>query len=56
MEIVNIDKDGNVTVKMSAAEAKEVRDDLGGIPFTMVTKSGDKLHSLLEWATPRRSS
>lgn len=52
MEIVKIDSDGTVTVKMTAAEAKEVRDDLGGIAFTLVTKSGDKLHSLLEWATP----
>lgn len=56
MEIVSIDKDGTVTVKMSAAEAKEVRADLGAIPFTKVTKSGDKLHRLLEWATPRRTS
>ncbi|MFS4103788.1 hypothetical protein [Streptomyces sp. PD-S100-1] len=54
MEIVSIDKDGNVVVKMSAREAKEVRDDLGGIAFTLVTPSGDKLHSLLEWATPQR--
>ncbi|MFI2761384.1 hypothetical protein ACH5A3_21320 [Streptomyces echinatus] len=52
MEIVKLDNDGTVTVKMTAAEAREVRDDLGGIAFTLVTKSGDKLHSLLEWATP----
>ncbi|MEV7034607.1 hypothetical protein AB0N99_30800 [Streptomyces sp. NPDC093272] len=56
MEIVHIDSDGTVTMKMTAAEAREVRDDIGGIPFTLVTKSGDKLHSLLEWATPRRAS
>lgn len=56
MEIVSIDEDGSVVVKMNAREAKEVRDDLGGIPFTLVTPSGDKLHSLLEWATPRRTS
>ncbi|WP_435279163.1 hypothetical protein [Streptomyces sp. 1222.5] len=52
MEIVKLDSDGTVTIKMAATEAKEVRDDLGGIAFTLVTKSGDKLHSLLEWATP----
>lgn len=56
MEIVNIDSDGNVTLEMTAAEAKEVRDDLGGIAFTLVTKSGDKLHSLLEYATPKKRS
>ncbi|MFI8351275.1 hypothetical protein [Streptomyces sp. NPDC085596] len=52
MEIVSIENDGTVTVKMAAQEAKEVRSDLGYIPFTLVTKSGDKLHSLLEWAAP----
>jgi len=56
MEIVSIDKDGNVVVKMSASEAKEVRADLRAIPFTLITKSGNKLNSLLEWATPRRAS
>jgi hypothetical protein len=54
MQIVTIKDDGTVVIEMSAVEAKEVRDDLGYIPFTKVTKSGDKLHSLLEWATPRR--
>lgn len=56
MEIVSIKEDGTVVVEMSAAEAKDVRDDLGYIPFMLVTKSGDQLHSLLEWATPTRRS
>lgn len=56
VEIVKLESDGTVTVKMTAQEAAEVRADFGYIPFTLVTKSGDKLHSLLEWATPNRSS
>ncbi|GFE20100.1 hypothetical protein [Streptomyces nigrescens] len=52
MEIVSIKPDGTVVVEMSAKEAAEVRDDLGAIPYTKVTGSGDKLHSLLEWARP----
>ncbi|MFF4791852.1 hypothetical protein ACFY2M_19285 [Streptomyces sp. NPDC001276] len=56
MQIVSIKADGTVVVEMAAQEAAEVRADLGGIPFTLVTKSGDQLHSLLEWATPQRSS
>ena len=56
MEIVRLDNDGTVTVKMTAAEASEVRADLGYIPFTLVTKSGDKLHSLLEWVMPNHAA
>jgi hypothetical protein len=52
MKIVSIDADGTVVVEMSAAEAKEVRDDLGQQPASKVSRSGDQLHSLLEWATP----
>ncbi|MDH6610292.1 hypothetical protein M2164_005927 [Streptomyces sp. SAI-208] len=48
MEIVSYDKDGNVTVKMSAAEAREVISDLDWIPFSMVSPSGAKLCNLLE--------
>ncbi|MGW0920104.1 hypothetical protein ACWD3J_13940 [Streptomyces sp. NPDC002755] len=51
MEIVSIDKDGTVTVRMAAAEARDVRNDIGQQPARQVSKSGDQLHSLLEWAT-----
>ncbi|MGW8679638.1 hypothetical protein ACWGNN_00965 [Streptomyces sp. NPDC055817] len=56
MRIVSIDKDGNVVVEMSAAEAKDVRTDIGQQPASDVSLSGDKLHSLLEWATPVKRS
>ncbi|MFD4547311.1 hypothetical protein [Streptomyces sp. NPDC058466] len=56
MKIVSIKNDGTVTVEMSAQEAADVRADLGYIPFTLVTKSGNQLHSLLEWATPNRAA
>ncbi|WP_329143546.1 hypothetical protein OIU91_06215 [Streptomyces sp. NBC_01456] len=54
MEIVNMKHDGTIVVELSAQEAKDVRDDLGAIPHTLVTGSGDQLHSLLEWAQPSR--
>jgi hypothetical protein len=53
MEIVRIENDGTVTVKMSAQDAAAVRDDLGGIWANKVSHSGDKLHSLLEVATEK---
>jgi hypothetical protein len=52
MEIVTISTDGAVTVKMSARDAAAVRDDLGAIWNDKISQAGDKLHSLLEWATP----
>ena len=52
MEIVKLDNDGTVTVKMTAQEAAAVRDDLGAIWASKVSQPSDKLHSLLEWATP----
>ncbi|MFF8100217.1 hypothetical protein ACF07S_10635 [Streptomyces sp. NPDC016640] len=54
MEIVSIGNDGIVTVKMTAQEAAAVRDDLGQIWASKVSQPGDKLHSLLEWATPNQ--
>lgn len=56
MEIVNIAQDGTVTVKMTAREAKEVREDLVQIWADKISQSGDKLHSLLEWANPKAGS
>jgi hypothetical protein len=56
MEIVSLKSDGTVVVEMSAKEAAEVRADLGAIPFTKVTPSGNKLHSFLEWAKPQTGS
>lgn len=56
MEIVSIAADGEVIVSMSAQEAADVRDDIGGDPHTKVSRSGDKLHSLLEYITPRRTT
>jgi hypothetical protein len=52
VEIVSIGTDGAVTVKMSAQDAAAVRDDLGAIWANKVSQAGDKLHSLLEYATP----
>ncbi|KIZ16882.1 hypothetical protein [Streptomyces natalensis] len=54
MEIVSMKHDGTVVVELSAEEARGVRDDLGAIPHTQVSGSGDQLHSLLEWAQPSR--
>lgn len=48
MEIVSIDKDGNVTVKMSGRETKDIYDDLNYIPFSHITPPGAKLWALLE--------
>jgi hypothetical protein len=56
VEIVSMRHDGTIVIELSAKEAKDVRDDLGAIPHTLVTGSGDKLHSLLEWAQPSRST
>jgi hypothetical protein len=56
MEIVSIDKDGNVVVKMSSTEAAAVRDDIGQQPVKAVSRAGDQLHSLLESVTPRRAT
>lgn len=56
MEIVDLKNDGTVTVKMTAAEAKEVREDLGETSSGKISRSGDQLHSLLEWATPQGRS
>jgi hypothetical protein len=53
MEIVRIEHDGTVTVKMSAREASAVRDDLGQIWASKVSQPSDKLHSLLEVATEK---
>lgn len=53
MEIVRIENDGTVTVRMSAQDAAAVRDDLGQIWADKVSQSGDKLHSLLEVATEK---
>jgi hypothetical protein len=52
MEIVKLEEDGTVTVKMTAQEAAAVRDDIGQKPTSSVSSAGDQLHSLLEWATP----
>ncbi|MFG2269124.1 hypothetical protein ACGFNY_05040 [Streptomyces chartreusis] len=52
MEIVKLEDDGTVTVKMTAQEAAQVRDDIGQKPASSVSPAGDQLHSLLEWATP----
>ena len=52
MQIVTMKADGTITVEMTAKEAAEVRDDLGQQPASKVRRSGDQLHSLLEWATP----
>jgi hypothetical protein len=52
MQIVTMKADGTVTVEMTAQEAAEVRADLGRQPARKVSRSGDQLHSLLEWATP----
>lgn len=52
MRILSIKADGTVTVEMTAAEAKEVRDDLGQTWANKVSQPGDQLHSLLEWAVP----
>jgi hypothetical protein len=56
MQIVTMKADGTITVEMTAAEAQEVRDDLGRQPASKVSRSGDQLHSLLEWATPGMAS
>lgn len=48
MEIVSIDKNGNVVVKMTARETKDVYDDLNYIPFSHITPPGAKLWALLE--------
>ncbi|MFF7837569.1 hypothetical protein ACFZC6_01845 [Streptomyces ossamyceticus] len=56
MEIVSIANDGTVTVKMTAQEAAAVRDDLGQIWADRVSQPSDKLHSLLEWATPNTAA
>lgn len=55
MEIVSIDKDGNVVVAMSAAEAKDVKNDLNYIDFTQITRSGSHLFNLLEALYGRRT-
>lgn len=56
MEIVDLKNDGTVVFKMTAAEAKEIRTDLGEIWSSEISKSGDQLHSLLEWAIPQGRS
>jgi hypothetical protein len=56
MQIVTMKADGTVTIEMTAAETKDVRDDLGRQPASKVSRSGDQLHSLLEWATPGRAT
>lgn len=56
MRIVKISDDGTVTIELSTSEAAEVRDDLGSIPASRVTESGDRLHSLLECATSPQST
>lgn len=48
MEIVSIDKEGNVVVKMTGREMKDVYDDLNYIPFNHITPAGAKLWALLE--------
>ena len=48
MRIVSINKDGTVTVEMTAQEAEAVQDDLDHIPFDKVSPSGAKLCNLLE--------
>lgn len=55
MEIVGIDKDGTVTVKMSAREAKAVYNDLDHIPFSHITPPGAKLCELLEAVVGRET-
>lgn len=56
MEIVKLANDGTVTVQMTTQEAAQVRDDLGQIWANKISQSGDKLHSLLEWATPNTTT
>lgn len=51
MRVVRARRDGSLVVEMTAHEAKEVRDDLGSIWASRVSRSGDQLHSLLEAAT-----
>lgn len=55
MEIVSIDKDGNVVVKMSAHETKDVYDDLNHIPFNHITPPGARLWALLEQVVGRET-
>ncbi|CAM5394313.1 hypothetical protein STENM36S_06378 [Streptomyces tendae] len=55
MEIVSIDKDGNVVVKMSARETKAVYDDLNYIPFNHISPPGAKLWALLETIAGRET-
>jgi hypothetical protein len=54
MEIVKLDNDGTVTIKMTAAEAKEVREGIGETWATRRSKASNELHSLLECVTPNR--
>lgn len=54
MRIVSIDKDGNATVEMTAAEARDVRADIDRPANEQVTQAGRRLSSLLEWAAPVR--
>jgi hypothetical protein len=52
VESIRIEPDGTITIRMTAAEASAVRKDLGGIWGSDISVAGDKLHRLLEWATP----
>jgi hypothetical protein len=52
MQIVKLEDDGTVTIKMSAAEAKGVRDDIDETWATRRSQPSDELRSLLEWAIP----
>jgi hypothetical protein len=52
VESIRIEPGGTITVRMTAAEAADVRENLGGIWGSDISVASDKLHRLLEWATP----
>ncbi|GFE20097.1 hypothetical protein [Streptomyces nigrescens] len=56
MEVLAIAPDGAITVRITAAEAAEVRGDLTGLRRTGISAAGDYLAGLLDFAQPRPGS
>ncbi|MGW2010913.1 hypothetical protein [Streptomyces nigrescens] len=56
MDVLAIDLDGRITVRITAAEAGAVRGDLTGLRRTGISPAGDALADLLDFAQPRPGS
>lgn len=48
MKVITIADNGTLTLELTAAEARQIRDDLGQTDVSTLSPAGDRLHGYLE--------